>query len=123
MAITGAHVVLYTSEPEKVRAIFRDVFGWKHLDVGDGWLIFRLPPAELGVHPAEGPTYEAGTRHLFTLMCDDLTRTMTELKSKGIAIPGEPEDEGWGITVMMKLPGGLEVMLYQPRHPVAAELP
>ena len=123
MAITGAHVVLYTSEPEKVRAIFRDVFDWKHLDVGDGWLIFRLPPAELGVHPAEGPTYEAGTRHLFTLMCDDLTRTMAELKSKGIAIPGEPEDEGWGITVMMKLPGGLEVMLYQPRHPVAAELP
>ena len=87
MAITGAHVVLYTSEPEKVRAIFRDVFDWKHLDVGDGWLIFRLPPAELGVHPAEGPTHEAGARHLFTLMCDDVTRTTAELKSKGIAIP------------------------------------
>ena len=123
MAITGAHVVLYTSEPEKVRAIYRDVYGTKHLDVADGWLIFRLPPAELGVHPAEGPTYEGGTRHLFTLMCDDLTRTTAELKSKGIVIPGEPKNEGWGITVMMKLPGGLEVMLYQPRHPVVAELP
>ena len=96
MAITAAHVVLYTSEPEEVRGIFRDVFGWEHLDIGDGWLIFRLPPAELGVHPAEGPTYEAGTRHLFTLMCDDLTRTMGELKSKGIAIPGSPKTKGGG---------------------------
>jgi hypothetical protein len=122
VAITGAHVLLYTSEPEKVRAIFRDVFKWPHVDAGDGWLIFRLPPGELGVHPDEGPTFEAGARHLFTLMCDDLTRTIADLHGKGLTVRGEPEDEGWGITVMLELPGGLEVMLYQPRHPVAADL-
>lgn len=119
MPVTGAHMLLYTSEPEKLRAVFRDVFKWKNVDAGDGWLIFRMPPAELGIHPAEGPTYEGGMRHQITLMCDDLTATMAELRSKGISIAGEPEDEGWGITVMLGLPGGLEVMLYQPRHPVA----
>ena len=55
MAITGAHVLLYSTEPEALRATLRDVFGWKHVDAGHGWLIFALPPAELGVHPAEGP--------------------------------------------------------------------
>lgn len=119
MAITGVHVLLYTSEPEAVRAIFRDVFGWRHVDDGDGWLIFALPPAELGVHPAEGPSYEAGTRHQFSLMCDDVGATVDELRSKGIEVVGEPEDEGYGITTTVRLPGGLDVMLYEPRHRTA----
>ena len=119
MAINGAHVLLYTSEPEALRAVFRDVFGWKHVDAGEGWLIFALPPAELGVHPAEGPTFDSGMRHQFTLMCDDIQATSRDLQSKGVQINGEPRDEGWGITVMLSLPGGAEVMLYQPRHPVA----
>ena len=119
MAITGAHVLLYTSQADKVRDVFRDVFRWKHVDAGDGWLIFGLPPAELGVHPAEGPTYESGVRHQFTLMCDDIEATIRELRAKGIEVKGMPEDEGYGITVMLGLPGGLEVMLYEPRHPTA----
>lgn len=119
MAIIGAHVLLYTPEPEALRATLRDVFGWQHVDAGDGWLIFALPPAELGVHPAEGPTYEAGTRHQLSLMCDDIGATVRELREKGIEIEGEPEDEGWGITTTMVLPGGVQVMLYEPRHPVA----
>ena len=119
MAITGAHVLLYTTEPEKLRATLRDVFKWRHVDAGDGWLIFALPPAELGVHPADGPTFESGMRHQLTLMCDDIQKTVGELKAKGIQIEGEPEDEGWGISVMMSLPGGVGVMLYEPRHPVA----
>lgn len=119
MAISGVHALLYTSEPEALRAVFRDVFGWKHVDAGDGWLIFALPPAELGVHPAEGPTYEGGMRHQLSLMCDDINATARELRGKGIKIEGEPQDEGWGITLMMNLPGGCDVMLYQPRHPVA----
>jgi hypothetical protein len=119
MAIIGTHALFYTSEPEAVRAIFRDVFGWKHVDAGDGWLIFGLPPAELGVHPAEGPSYESGTRHQLTLMCDDIQLTSRDLRSKGIEIKGDPKDEGWGITVMLGLPGGLEILLYQPRHPTA----
>jgi catechol 2,3-dioxygenase-like lactoylglutathione lyase family enzyme len=119
MAIIGAHVLLYTPEPEALRATLRDVFGWKHVDAGDGWLIFALPPAELGVHPAEGPTHESGVRHQFSLMCDDIEATMRELRAKGIEVKGEPTDEGFGITVMLNLPGGVEVLLYEPRHAVA----
>lgn len=119
MAIVGAHVLLYTSEADALRATLRDVFNWKHVDAGDGWLIFALPPAELGVHPAEGPTYESGVRHQFTLMCDEINSTVRELQAKGVEVTGDPVDEGYGITVTLVLPGGLEVMLYEPRHPVA----
>jgi hypothetical protein len=119
MAITGAHMLLYTTEPEALRAMLRDVFGWKHVDAGHGWLIFALPPAEMGVHPAEGPAYQSGVRHQISLMCDDIGKTIAELRGKGVDIKGEPENEGFGITVMLGLPGGVEVMLYEPRHPVA----
>ena len=119
MPITGAHALLYTSEPEAVRAVLRDVFGWSHVDAGDGWLIFALPPAEIGIHPAEGPTFEGGARHQLALMCDDIGGTVAELQGKGLEVRGDPEDEGWGITTTLVLPGGLEVMLYEPRHPTA----
>jgi hypothetical protein len=79
----------------------------------------RSPPAELGVHPAEGPTFESGVRHQITLMCDDIEITARELGAKGVEVKGEPQDEGWGLTVMLGLPGGVEVMLYEPRHPIA----
>src|SRR5262245_302495 len=115
MAIIGTHALLYTSEPEKLRAVLRDVFGFKYVDAGEGWLIFGLPPAELGVHPAEGPSFESGMRQQLTFMCDDIHATSTELRAKGIAVRGEPQNEGWGITVMLGLPGGVEVMLYEPR--------
>jgi predicted enzyme related to lactoylglutathione lyase len=119
MAIIGAHALLYTSEPEAVRAVVRDVFGWNHVDDGDGWLIFALPPAELGIHPAEGPTFDSGVRHQLTLMCDDIGATIRELRSKGIEVRGEPQDEGFGITTTIVLPGGVELMLYEPRHRTA----
>jgi hypothetical protein len=122
MAITGTHLLLYTSEPEKLRAMLRDVFGWKHVDAGEGWLIFKTPPAELGVHPDEGPTFESGARHSISLMCDDIKATITDLRAKGVEVKGEPDDEGYGITVMLGLPGGVEVMLYEPRHPIANRL-
>lgn len=119
MAITGTHMLLYTSEPDDLRAVLRDVFGFSHVDSGDGWLIFALPPAELGIHPAEGPTYDSGTRHQLTFMCDDVSATVAELREHGVEVRGEPEDEGWGITTTLVLPGGVEVMLYEPRHPTA----
>jgi hypothetical protein len=119
MAVIGAHMLLYSAEAEALRATLRDVFGFRYVDAGGGWLIFALPPAELGVHPAEGPSYEGGARHLVSLMCDDIHGTVAELRGKGITIDGEPQDEGYGITVTMTLPGGVEVMLYEPRHPVA----
>jgi hypothetical protein len=112
--ITGVHGLVYTSEPEAVRAVFRDVFGWEHVDAGDGWLIFALPPSELGVHPAE-----SSERRSISLVCDDLSATMAELSAKGIEFRGEPQEEGFGITVTMVLPGETELMLYEPRHPTA----
>jgi hypothetical protein len=116
MAITGVHGLLYTSQPDELRAVLRDVFGWEHVEAHPGWLIFKLPPAELGVHPLaedEAPT------HQISFMCDDIEATVAELRGRGIDIPGEPKDEGFGITTMMVLPGGVDVMLYQPRHPTA----
>jgi catechol 2,3-dioxygenase-like lactoylglutathione lyase family enzyme len=108
--ITGAHILIYTSEPEAVRATLRDVFEWKHVDDGAGWLIFALPPAELGVHPGDSGGFD------LSVMCDDVTATMTELRSKGVDFKGEPEDMGFGIGVRMTLPGGVELLLYEPRH-------
>jgi hypothetical protein len=120
MAIIGTHALLYTSEPEALRAALRDVFGFEYVDAGDGWLIFALPPAELGVHPAEGPS-GGGMRHQLSFMCDDIHATAKELRAKGIAITGEPKDEGWGVTVGASLPGGVEVTVYEPRHAVAIQ--
>jgi hypothetical protein len=122
MAIVGAHVLLYSTEPEALRLTLRDVFGWKHVDAGRGWLIFALPPAELGVHPPEGPTWEKGYRHQLTLMCDDIVATINELQAKGLDVPGEPEDEGFGLTITVKLPGEVEILLYEPRHTMAIDL-
>lgn len=123
MAVIGTHMLFYTTEPEALRAMLRDVFGFTHVDAGGGWLIFALPPAELGVHPAEGPTFESGVRHQISFMCDDIHATIRDLKAKGVQVVGEPEDEGYGITVMLNLPGGCEVMLYEPRHKAAIPLP
>ena len=119
MGVIGAHALLYSSEPEALRAMLRDVFGWKHVDAGSGWLIFALPPAEIGVHPAEGPNFESGARHQLSFMCDDIAKTIAELEARGVNVVGEPVDEGYGITVDLALPGGVTVMLYEPRHPVA----
>lgn len=115
MAIIGVHALLYSSEPEQLRRVFADTLGLDHVDDGQdaGWLIFRLPPAELGVHPADGPAHE------LSLMCDDLDATMAELRGKGVEFVGEPSDEGWGIAVRMRLPGDVEMLLYQPRHTTA----
>jgi hypothetical protein len=119
MAIRGTHLLLYTSEPEALRAMLRDVFTLASVDAGDGWLIFAVPPAELGVHPAEGPSYESGAHHQVSFMCDDIGATVADLRGRGVRIDGEPKDEGWGISVMMTLPGNCQVQLYEPRHATA----
>jgi hypothetical protein len=113
MAIIGTHTLLYTSEPEALRACLRDVFGFTNVDAGEGWLIFALPPAEMGVHPGEAPS------HAVSFMCDDVQQTVADLEAKGIEFDGEPVNQGYGIAVDMVLPGGVKVGLYEPRHPTA----
>ena|SRR5436190_8600350 len=113
MAITGVHALLYTSDPEGLRAVFRDVFEWPNVDAHDGWLIFALPPAELGIHPSETPAHE------LTIMCDDIEATVTELTAKGVTFKGSPTDQGFGVVATMVLPGDVEVMLYEPKHVTA----
>jgi hypothetical protein len=83
-------------------------------------MIFALPPSEIAVHPGEGPTFDAGVRHQFTLMCDDINSTVSELKAKGVKVMDAPKQERWGIHVTLNLPGGCDVMVYQPLHPVVA---
>jgi hypothetical protein len=122
MAINGTHMLFYTSEAEKLRAMLRDVFGFKHVDAGGGWLIFRLPPSEIGVHPAEGPTYDSGVRHQISFMCDDIHKTIAELSAKGVEVVGPTSTESYGITTNLRLPGGCDVMLYQPLHKIAADI-
>jgi catechol 2,3-dioxygenase-like lactoylglutathione lyase family enzyme len=114
VAITGAHVIVYTPEADAARAFFRDVAGWRHVDAGHGWLIFALPPAEIAVHPSEG-----STQHELYFMCDDIETTVAELRGQGVEFRSDPEDMGYGIQATMVLPGGLAVGLYEPRHETA----
>jgi hypothetical protein len=114
MAITGAHMLLYTPQAEQLRATLRDVVGWSHVDAGDGWLIFALPPAELGVHPSQESAH-----HELSLICDDVKATVAELRERGIEFREEPKDLGFGVGATMLLPGGVEVLLYEARHPKA----
>ena len=113
MAVIGIHTLLYTSEPEELRKVLADVFGFDHVDAGDGWLIFGLPPAEMGVHPNDAAA------HAVSMMCDDLASTMADLRQRGVEFTGEPVDQGYGIVATMVLPGGVEMDLYEPRHPTA----
>ena len=109
--IFGAHVIVYTRDAEADRAFLRDVIGFEGVDAGDGWLIFALPPAELAAHPSD-----TNGRHELYLMCDDLDATVRELRSKGVDVAREPSNEGWGRLTAIRLPGGGELGLYEPRH-------
>jgi len=122
MAINGTHMLFYTTEADTLRAMLRDVFGFKFVDAGHGWLIFGLPPAEIGVHPGEGPNFESGMRHEISFMCDDIHKTVAELRGKGVTIDEAIGTQRYGYTTMLRLPGGCNVMLYQPLHPIAADI-
>jgi len=109
--ISGAHMVLYTREPDRLRTFFRDVLQFPAVDAGHGWLIFALPPAELALHPHDGPG-----RHQLYLMCDDLEATTKELKARGVEFCQPVKKERWGLLTAFRLPDGEEMYLYQPKH-------
>jgi hypothetical protein len=113
VVITGLHAVLFTSEPDGVRALLGDVLGFDSVDAGGGWLIFALPPAELAAHPAEG---ESGRSQLY-LMCDDIEATVAQLRDRGADIVRPVSDQRWGLVTAIALPGGGQLGLYEPRHP------
>jgi len=123
--INGVHLLLYSRDPEADRVCLRDVLGFRSVDVGEGWLIFALPPAELGIHPGDGKFVE---RHadqelsgsVVYLMCDDLRATIDALNSKG-AKTTDIVQAGWGVTTTIRLPGGGGLGLYEPRHATALQ--
>ncbi|NUP31988.1 MAG: extradiol dioxygenase [Streptomycetaceae bacterium] len=115
--INGAHLIIYTRDADADRAFFRDVLGYPSVDAGHGWLIFKAPPTELAMHPTEG----AASFDLY-LMCDDLAATIAELAAKDVETTKPVEDAGWGVVTAIRLPGGGEVGLYEPRHPRATDL-
>ena len=111
--IFGAHVIVYSKDAEADRAFFRDVLGLSSVDAGHGWLIFALPPAEIAVHPAED-----NVGHELYLLCDDLDAEIAALAAKGV-LCSDVEQARWGSVTRIRLPGGGEVGLYQPKHPLA----
>ena len=110
--INGVHGIIFSEDAEALRAFLADVLGFSSVDAGGGWLIFALPPAELAAHPAD-----EGGRHELYLMCDDIEKTIEELEAKGVEFSGPVSDQGFGRLTAIKLPGGGELGLYQPKHP------
>lgn len=108
--INGAHIIVYSRDADKDRAFLKDILGLAHVDVGHGWLIFKLPPSEVAVHPSD-----ENDKHELYFMCDDIDAEMKRLKGKGVAC--EPvSTQGWGRSTRMRLPGGGTLGIYEPRH-------
>jgi hypothetical protein len=115
--IKGVHTMFYSSRAEELRAFLRDKLGFSYTDVGEGWLIFDLPEADMGVHPSEEAHEHsrAGT-HAISFYCDDIHRTIADLKRKNVRFTMEVEDHGYGLVTYFEMPGGVVVQLYQPHY-------
>ena len=118
--ITALHTLVYADDPDAARAFFRDVLELPGADTGGGWLIFKSGPSELGVHPSsweyDGQGGSTNQQFDVSLMCDDLPATMADLSAKGAEFSGEVRDQGWGVTIRLKVPGAGEMTLYQPSY-------
>lgn len=121
--IIGLHTLIYSVDAEKDREFFRDVLKFPAVDAGHGWLIFKMPPAELGVHPIEPAESSdvvskgSSTQELY-LMCDNIERTIEELSAKNVRC-SEIQNAGFGRMTMITLPGGSQLGIYEPRHATA----
>src|SRR6187455_1202798 len=104
--IKGVHTMFYSSRPEELRTFLRDKLGFPATDVGDGWLIFHLPEADMGCHPAEPSDAECppGT-HNISFYCDDIRRTVADLQARGVVFTDEIENHGYGLVTHFELPG------------------
>jgi catechol 2,3-dioxygenase-like lactoylglutathione lyase family enzyme len=124
--ITGTHAIIYADDADKARAFFRDVLELPNVDAHGGWLIFKLPPAELGIHPAgasgDPATGAPSNHHELYLMCDNVEATVADLTAKGVEFTTPVEDQGFGMLARLQVPGAGEIGLYQPKHPVAYDL-
>jgi len=109
--IKGMHAMFYTPEPEATRAFLRDRLGFPFTDVGDGWLIFDVPEADLGCHPSDGEV-----RHDVSFYCEDIHGTVADLKEKGVEFVQEVEDHGYGFVTYFQVPGSLKIQLYEPKY-------
>ena len=116
--IKGVHTMFYSSEPEAFRAFLRDKLGFSYTDVGEGWLIFDLPEADMGVHPADdtGEHGQPSGTHNISFYCDDIEKTVDELKGRGVEFTEEVKDVGFGLATHFLMPGDLSVQLYQPHY-------
>lgn len=112
--IRGVHTMFYSSEPEAFRAFLRDKLKFTYTDVGEGWLIFDMPEAEMGCHPA-GQGADAGT-HNVSFYCDNVEKTVATLKARGVQFTGEIANHGYGLVTHFTMPGGVTVQLYQPLY-------
>lgn len=110
--------MFYSSDPQGLREFIKDKLGFDSYDMGDGWLIFNVPEADMGVHPADDTGQQgapSGT-HDISFYCDDIHETVAELKAKGVGFKGDVQEEDWGFTTFMKCPGDFYVHLYQPKY-------
>jgi catechol 2,3-dioxygenase-like lactoylglutathione lyase family enzyme len=114
--IRGLHAMIYSSEPEALRAWFRDVLGFSGADVGEGWLIFDMPEADLGVHPQEPEHGNPNGMPSISFYCDDIAATVSELSARGATFAGPVEDQGFGLVTRIIAPGQLRVQLFQPLY-------
>jgi len=114
--IKGVHTMFYSSEPEALRAFLRDKLGFPFTDVGEGWLIFDLPEADMGCHPAEPAKGATSGTHDISFYCDDIQKTVAELKGRGVEFTEPVSDQGFGLVTRFKMPGEIKVLLYQPRY-------
>lgn len=113
--IRGMHAMFYSSKAAELRSFFKDKLGLRGVDVGEGWMIFDAPEADLGVHPTEAGEPPSGTPNI-SFYCDDIAATMRELKLRGVEFTQEIEDHGYGLVTFFKAPGDFAIQLYQPKY-------
>jgi predicted enzyme related to lactoylglutathione lyase len=114
--IRGLHGLFYTSQPDEMRAFLRDKMQLPHTDVGQGWLIFDLPEADLGVHPIDESGQPPSGTHDISFYCDDIQGTVAGMKQRGVEFDGEIADHGYGFVTHFTMPGGARVQLYEPKY-------